>query len=269
MPEWPEMEHYRRLLADAVRGRRVTGTTVNREKSVNVPIAEFDRRVTGRQVTDVERVAKMLVFRLEGGDSLLLHLMLGGAVCYGTAAEQPNRTVQVDLAFGEHHLFFIGLRLGYLHLCRPDDLTERFRALGPDPFDPALTPEALADRFRGKRRSLKVLLADQTVLSGIGNCYSDEICFATGIHPARKADSLAAGDVARLHRAMRSVLLEALERGGYMEIPFRPGDTVTGGSIPHLRVYDREGEPCRRCGGPVVRTAISGKKSFVCPHCQA
>lgn len=268
MPEWPEMEHYRRLLQEAVAGRGITGVHVTREKSVNVPVSDLVRRITGRRLHAVERKAKMLIFRLDGGENLLLHLMLGGAICCGTGYEKPNRTVQVTLSFGERHLYFIGLRLGYLHLCSGEELEERFRDLGPEPFDPGLDPERLADRLNRYRRPLKALLTDQSVIAGIGNCYSDELCFAAGIHPGRKPDALSPDDAVRLHRSMRTVLLEALDHGGYMEIPFTPQDRATGGHLPFLRVYDREGEPCPRCARPISRSEITGKKAFFCPNCQ-
>lgn len=268
MPEWPEMEHYRRLLSETVAGRVLTAAEINREKSINVPSTEFGRRVTGRRLTAVDRRAKMLLFRLEGGDTLLLHLMLGGALSYGTDAEKPDRTVQVKLSFGGEHLYFIGLRLGYLHLYRPEELADRLRELGPEPFDPGFDAAALADRLRRYRRPLKVLLTDQSVIAAIGNCYSDEICFAAGLHPARKPASLSDADIQRLHHGMTSVLGEALARGGYMEIPFSPGDIKTGGYIPHLRVHDRADDPCVRCGTAIVRLELSGKKTFCCPRCQ-
>lgn len=268
MPEWPEMEHYRRLLTETVAGQVITAVEINREKSINVPSAEFGRRVVGRRVTAVDRRAKMLLFRLDGGDTLLLHLMLGGAICYGTDADKPDRTVQVDLSFGQSHLYFIGLRLGYLHLYRLEELTERLEDLGPEPFAPDLDATVLADRLRPYRRTLKVLLTDQSVIAAIGNCYSDEICFAAGLHPGRKPAELSDADINRLYHAMTSVLREALARGGYMEIPFRPGDGQTGGSIPYLRVYDRADEPCIRCGTTIIQLALSGKKTFCCPNCQ-
>jgi formamidopyrimidine-DNA glycosylase len=270
MPELPEMEHYRRMLAERIAGRVIADTEVEREKSLNVSAALFDAVVRGRRVRSVERRAKHLLFRLDGTDApvLVLHLMLGGWLFYGTQAERPDRTVQVRLGFGEASLHFIGLRLGYLHLMSAAEAEAGLAKLGPEPLDAYFTPERLAAVCLRKRGMLKTVLTDQSVLSGIGNCYSDEICFEAGLLPTRRTGSLADPDWRALYAAMQAVLREALQYGGYMEQPFFAGDRITGGYNGRLRVYDRAGEPCRRCGGPIARSEPAGRKSFYCPRCQ-
>lgn len=185
MPEWPEMEHYRRMLNRALAGQLITEVEVQREKSLNVPVDKFKLRTVGAQIREVRRRAKMLLFDLDHGDTLLLHLMLGGWMRLGGAADRPERTIQVMLRFGKRYLYFIGLRLGYLHLHRPGELEGRLAELGPEPFDPALTEIGFRELMRRYRRSLKVLLTDQSVIAGIGNCYSDEICYTARVLPAR------------------------------------------------------------------------------------
>lgn len=268
MPEWPEMEHYRRNLERLIGGRIITEASIQREKSVNLPAAEFIRRVAGQRIMSVQRSAKMLILPLASGDALLAHLMLGGALFFGRDEEKPNRTVQVRLSFGDRHLHFIGLRLGYLHLLGPAELEQRLNRIGPDPFDPALDPAALAARLARKRGAVKAALTDQAAIAGIGNCYSDEICFAASLLPSRRPSSLAASDWTALHGAMRQVLSEAVAAGGYMEMPLFAGDALTGGYDARCRVYDREGEPCVRCGAPIQRRDIGARKSFCCTGCQ-
>ncbi len=268
MPEWPEMEHYREMLDVRIANKRVTAVQVERERSLNMSIPEFTARVEGQQVIGVGRRAKMLLITLESNEVLLLHLMLGGWIFYGQVNEKPERTIQVQLSFGEQQLYFIGLRLGYLHLFTPVQLSERLSELGPDPFEPALslsTFKVLLERGRG---TLKKQLTDQSIIAGIGNFYSDEICHAARILPSRTPSSLTLEEWSSLYESMHGTLIEASQAGGYMDQAFYNGDSLTGSYNHMCRVYDREGELCHRCGQIIVRNTVSSKKSFHCPQCQ-
>ncbi|MFC0214695.1 Fpg/Nei family DNA glycosylase [Paenibacillus chartarius] len=270
MPELPEMEHYRRALFPLVAGKPITTVRVEREKTVNVPPDAFCRLVLGGVMSTVERRAKHLLFPLSSGLTLHLHLMLGGSMFYGTEEQKPDRSAQVTLGFADgKQLYFHGLRLGYLHIHDPAALQEALGKLGPDPFDPSLTPQRFAELLRRKRGTLKSVLVDQAaVVSGIGNCYSDEICFAAGLLPTRRTGELDAGETRSLYDAMRHVLRTATERGGYMDVPLFAGDTLTGGFDPLCAVYDRKGEPCIRCGSPIAFAEVNSRKCFFCTQCQ-
>lgn len=268
MPELPEMENYRLLLTPRLAGKGITETVVTREKSVNRPVAEFTAEVTGRRVLGVTRRAKHLLFHLEQDKVLVLHLMLGGLMFWGTREERPNRTVQVELVFGADHLYFIGLRLGYLHLHSRGEAEQLLSKLGPEPMEQGFGEQDFVDIISRKRGYLKTALVDQSVLSGIGNCYSDEICFQAGILPQRKIETLQPAELSRLFHAMKATLAEATGYGGYMDMPLYTGDKLTGGFDARCRIYDREGEPCVRCGTPVVRLDFASKKSYSCPGCQ-
>jgi len=268
VPELPEMEVYKSQLNERVAGKTVTAVDVEREKTINVPVASFADRVVGMRIDRVERRAKMLLFRLESGDTLLVHLMLGGSMYYGTDADKPDRTAQVTLTLGEKSLYFHGLRLGYLHLYDEAQLAEKLRKLGPEPTDPAFGPDAFVARLRKSRGALKSALTDQSVIAGIGNCYSDEMCFAAGIRPLRRLADATERELRALYTAMQSTLAEAIRAGGYMETPVDANDRWTGGYNDRCKVYDRGGEPCDRCGAPIVKTESNGRKVFYCERCQ-
>ncbi|OCA90666.1 formamidopyrimidine-DNA glycosylase [Bacillus sp. FJAT-27225] len=266
MPELPEMERYRNILGKNLTGKIITGVEVNREKSINIPVQEFIDQVANRTVVAVKRRAKHLIFELDSGNSLLLHLMLGGWMFLGNEEESPDRTKQVILSFGEVNLYFIGLRLGYLHLLEPGQLQEKLAGYGPEPL--AIGLDEFKARIRMKKGTLKSLFVDQSFIAGIGNCYSDEICFKARLNTAKKSASLTETQVTSLFSAMKPVLLNALEIGGYMDDPLFPGDTKTGQYNDHTLVYDRENQPCKRCGTAITKIKVSSKKSFVCPNCQ-
>ena len=268
MPELPEMETYRRLLEPRIVNRVIMAVEIGREKSLNVSVAQFRDAVLNCRITHLERVAKLLIFWLNGGWGLVVHLMLGGWMFWGSEDDRPKRTIQVMLDFGQEQLSFIQLRLGYLHLHDRQGIDEIKSKYGPDPFAPHLTPDALYNKFSAKRGALKPVLCDQAMLAGIGNCYSDEICFAAGILPTRSCATLTKVDCENLLLAMRNVLQEALQNGGYMEHPLYTEDKLTGGAAAHLRIYDRDGEPCVRCGNLIKLETIHSRKTYFCVSCQ-
>ncbi|MEJ8544248.1 Fpg/Nei family DNA glycosylase [Brevibacillus borstelensis] len=268
MPELPEMETYRRLLQQRLAGQANTGVSIQREKTINMPAAAFEDQLIGNTFTAIERRGKHVLFRLQSGSVLLLHLMLGGFLYWGTEEDKLERTAQVTISVGSHLLYFHGLRLGYLHLLSREEAEHRLAALGPEPLDPLLTAESFARLMQKKRGVLKAALVDQHVLAGIGNCYADELCHHAGLLPLRRIPSLRPEEGTKLFHSMQAVLRDAVERGGYMETPLFRGDRLTGGYNDHCRVYDRGGEPCPRCGHAITRDEWSSRKVFYCTGCQ-
>ncbi|KXG43550.1 bifunctional DNA-formamidopyrimidine glycosylase/DNA-(apurinic or apyrimidinic site) lyase [Tepidibacillus decaturensis] len=268
MPELPEMETYKRLLTEKIIGKPITNVEVNRANSINIPVVKFIEEVKGKQVIRIERSAKHLLFHLNDNKVLLLHLMLGGWMFYGTEAEKPKRTIQVRLSFGDHHLYFIGLRLGYLHLLNFEEANQVLQKLGPEPLASDFTEAKFLQHIEKKRGILKTSLVDQHFISGIGNCYSDEICFSAEIKPMRQIQDLSIDERSKLFKGIREVLQEAIAYGGYMENPLYVGDQITGQFDPRCKVYDREEEPCVRCGNPILREEVSSRKTFFCNVCQ-
>ena len=268
MPELPEMENYRRLLSQHIINVPITGVTVNREKTINVEKDAFANALMGARVVFVERRAKYILFHLYDGRRLVLHLMLGGMLFYGTEEERPERSTQVELAFGDHILYFIGLRLGYLHLVSVKEGEALMGKLGPELLDRRMTLERFEELLKKRRGALKTTLVNQHIFAGIGNCYADEIAYEAKLLPTALVQTLTRDSIARLYAAVRKVLIEATDIGGYMEIPFMTGDTVTGSYNDQCKVYDREGEPCLRDGGTIVKVELSGRKVFYCPECQ-
>lgn len=268
MPELPEMETYKKLLSEKVTGKIITDIEINREKSINVSSLEFVQEVKGKQIIKIDRRAKHLIFRLNSGKNLLLHLMLGGWMYVGNEHDNPDRTKQVILSFGDMNLYFIGLRLGYLHFLDEQDLQQKLSDLGPEPLESSFTFNHFKNILQSKRGNLKTTLVNQKNISGIGNLYSDEICFASKVKPAVTVGSLDEDSIFSVYNSMHTVLQSAVSLGGYMEDPLFLGDQHTGGYNNHILVYDREGEKCRRCGGTIIKIELNSRKCFYCPDCQ-
>ncbi|WP_068617438.1 Fpg/Nei family DNA glycosylase [Paenibacillus tuaregi] len=268
MPELPEMENYRIQLSQLILDRPITKVTVGREKSINKDSADFIREVTGTRIIFIERRGKHLLFHLDSGRRLLLHLMLGGLLYLGTDEDKPERSTQVEISFGNQTLYFMGLRLGYLHLYSAKESDEFLSDLGPEIIDRRMTEEKFIQLFAKRRGALKSTLVNQHVIAGIGNCYADEIAFEAELRPSSKIQNLSRDDLAKLYHSTLAVFRHATEHGGYIELPLTKEDKLTGGFNDLCRVYDRAGEGCIRCDGVIEKSEIGGRKVFFCPKCQ-
>jgi formamidopyrimidine-DNA glycosylase len=267
MPELPEMENYKILLNQKIAGQTITEVQINREKSININSDLFIKTVQNQKIKTIERRGKHLLFYLQNGQILLLHLMLGGWMYFGSESDKPKRTVQVQLSFNENHLYFIGLRLGYLHLYSEMEAKQQLAHLGPEPLTSDFSLNEFMKMMSRKHGRLKTTLLDQEFIAGIGNCYSAEICFQAGILPSKDIDDIDEANREKIYHSMRFILQEGIKLGGYMD-PLFKDDQITGGYYKHCLVYDREGKSCRRCGAAIIMETISSRKSFFCPNCQ-
>jgi formamidopyrimidine-DNA glycosylase len=268
MPELPEMENYNVLLSERILHKPIDAVRIHRQKSINISAQDFTKELIGQSVRLIERRAKFLIFHLSSDKFLLLHLMLDGWMHLGTEADKPDRSTQVEIDVGGETLYFIGLRLGYIHLLDEDQVVDRMKELGPEPLDEAFTFEKFLQSANHKKGVLKTLLLSQYWIAGIGNCYSDEICFDAQIKPMHKISEIPDSRLAQIFNSIQTVLRDAVSRGGYMENPLYAGDQLTGGYNDYCRVYDRGSEPCVRCGSPIQKIKLVSRKCFYCESCQ-
>ncbi|MCK4851361.1 MAG: DNA-formamidopyrimidine glycosylase, partial [Phycisphaerae bacterium] len=137
--------------------------------------------------------------------------------------------------------------------------------LGPEPLRISLPH---FKELLGRRRMIKALLLDQSVIVGFGNIYTDEVLFAARIHPAQPAESLGPLAVARLYRAMKRIFKQAIAAGGSSIRDFRQSDGQLGRFQTSLKVYQRTGKKCLRCRTKIQRLIIAGRSTHICPACQ-
>ncbi len=282
MPELPEVEVLARHLAPLLDGRRVRDVRVFRPRVIRPQTAEyFARALRGARFTGLRRRGKYLVFALRrrdpGGEVALIgHLGMTGRMYLLPARARLRRHCAVALDLGRHRLVFEDTRyLGRLTLD-----TRVLDRLGPEPLDGAFTPAALAAALRGSRQAIKVRLLDQAVVAGVGNIYASEALFRARLSPRRAAGALRPAQIRRLHAAIRAVLTEAIRFGSTVPLDWAGsagGDRLfyygraaeaPGYYEERLAVYDRAGEPCRRCGARVRRLVQAGRSTFYCPRCQ-
>ena len=202
MPELPEVETVRRVLEMQIRGLAVESLTVGRPEVVAHPTAEaFCRGVVGRSFVRIDRRGKFLLFMLDDGGHIVLHLRMTGCLLLAPADAPPEKHTHLTfrLSGGRELRFSDVRRFGRVWLLEKDeaDSYSGVEKLGPEPFSD-LTADYLADRFGKRRKAVKECLLEQSVIAGIGNIYADEILFAAQISPSRAACSLTGAEWARL-----------------------------------------------------------------------
>lgn len=274
MPELPEVETVARLIRPALEGRAITGVSVGWLRTLGgASRARFGRAVVGARVRSVRRRGKFIVFDLDReGDAagaLVGHLRMSGRMHVEPADWDPGPHGRLRLELDDGLAFhFIDVRK-FGRLVWTDDPGEILDELGPEPLSPEFTPGRLASELRRRRRILKPLLLDQTVLAGLGNIYVDESLFRAGVHPLRRSDTLRRPQVVRLHGAIREVLAAAIEREGSSFDTFYRTPTGQPGSYQsQFQVYGRAGLPCRRCARPIRRLVVGQRGTHVCTRCQ-
>lgn len=276
MPELPEVETLRRDLVPLVSGRRITAVTLVEPRVVRHPDAgEFVGGLTGASIAGVERRAKYLLLRLGSGARWVVHLMLEGQLFYQPAGTALGSDVKLVATLDDGHQLVlrdvVGLARTYL-VTGPELRTVlKLDELGPEPIAPEFTYACFLGRLRGRTGMIKPLLLDQKVFAGIGNVYADEALFRARLHPKRKANTLAEGELRRLYAAIQEVLQEGIAyrgtsaaRGLYRDIWGHKGHYQE-----RLAVFRRKGKPCPGCAGTVEQIRVGGRSTFVCPSCQA
>ena len=273
MPELPEVETIRRVLEPQLRGRTISDVRVNRPEVVAHPGAEgFCSSLKGQALSGMGRRGKFLLFLLEGGGRVVLHLrMTGGLLLAPADLPQEKHTHLVFLLDNGAELRFADTRrFGRFWLVQSgeQDAFSGVGSLGREPFDPDFSAQYLSSRLEKRKKAIKECLLDQSVVAGIGNIYSDEILFAAGIHPARPAASLKPEEWARLARAIPERLAYFIEKNEITPEEYLQTKGRDYRNTPFLQVYGHGGQPCPVCGTALRRTVIGGRSSVFCPRCQ-
>ncbi len=272
MPELPEVETIVRELARTLPGQRILQAKVFRPDVLREPPHIFCRAVAGAEIQSVNRRGKNIVLSLSPSRILVVNLGMTGRLLHLPPSHQvapyPHRAVDFLLHSGGALLYTDSRRFGRAALFSEEEWERESERLGPEPLSPDLTVQAFHRRLTRSRAPVRSWLLDQTHLAGIGNIYACEALHRAGIHPLRKASSLALSQSGRLLRALRDVLTEALEARGTSLRDYRTATGEEGGFLTSLRVYGREGRPCVRCTTSIARIVLSNRSAFFCPRCQ-
>ena len=267
MPELPDVELYLSALRPRIAGKTIERARVASPFFVRTYDPPFNA-VEGRTIVSLSRLGKRLVFELSEDVFMVVHLMIAGRLRWKErGAAIPAKVGLVAFDFSDATLLFTeagSRKQASLHVVRGRAAVEAMDPGGVDVF--SLSPKAFAAALRSGNHTLKRMLTDPHVFSGIGNAYSDEILHAAQLSPAKLTSSLTDDEIGRLLHATRQVLSEWTARL----------QEQAGGAFPEkvtafhkeMAVHGQYRKPCPRCGAPVQRIVYARNESNYCAPCQ-
>jgi len=302
MPELPEVETIRRDLSAYLLDQTIKTVTIFSPKTVSPSAGFLVKNLVGRRIKQIQRRGKLLIFYLSPAktttsDYLLIHLKMTGQLIYlnrrtkvagghslnsrskisgnsfaaSVGGELPNKHTRVLISFRTGgRLFFNDLRkFGYVKLVSATELARLLAAnYGPEPLTAAFSLPFFQGLLKHKTTKIKALLLNQKLIAGLGNIYADEVCWCAKVLPWRKVSSLKEADVKKLFTCIQNVIKVAVKNRGTTFNNFLDDDGKKGGHYQFLKVYERDGEKCKRCKTIIKKTRHAGRGTHYCPGCQ-
>ncbi len=269
MPELPEVETIaRQLRARGVEGCAITFVEVNWLRTIEpLTITQFEKQLVGTTIRNILRVGKWLLFSLDSGRTLMIHLRMSGSF----SMEQGSHDRIVLGLSGGRTLYYRDTRkFGRWKLV--DDPMTLLKGLGPDALSDAFKLSYFVEEMRRRQRMIKPLLLDQAVIAGLGNIYADEALWEARVHPERLSNTLNDEELETLFKAIRHVLRIGVQNRGTSlgtgKTNYRDLDGESGGHRERVKAYGRSGEPCCRCGKLLQRIVVAQRSTHFCPDCQ-
>ncbi len=274
MPELPEVETTRRGLEPFLAGRTVVEAESRRPRMLRRQPRErdFADRMRNRRVEGLGRRGKFLLIDMAGDLTWVIHLGMSGRIEVKSPGDPETPHTNVVVRTARQEIRMVDPRtFGFMAVLTPEEFDQSPLALlGPDALNELPRSRDLAARFAARRPAIKTLLLDQRLVAGLGNIYADEVLHRARVAPHRPGESLSGEDIVAIRRSIRPVLEAGLRHGGTSldDLAYLLPDGRAGEYTARLRVYGREGAPCRRCGTEIRRSVITQRSSFWCPSCQ-
>lgn len=265
------METVRQTLRKRILNKKIKSVNVLYERIIESDINEFKKNLIGLSFSDILRRGKWLIFEI-GDYYLCSHLRMEGKYFIKEHDEEINKHEHIIFTFedGTDLRYHDTRKFGRMNLVLKDKLetVEGVHKQGIEPIDDKLTKEYLYEKLTKSKLPMKTLLLDQTIISGLGNIYADEVLFGAKINPLKLGCEITLEDCERIIKSSREIITEAIKCGGTTIKSYTSSLGVTGRFQQHLCVHKREGEECKDCKTLIKRIVIGGRSTYFCPKCQ-
>jgi len=277
VPELPEVETVKRSLEDKLKGKVIVAMQFLVPLIIKKPSAqEFMDALLGNAFLEIKRRGKYLLFSLDSGRILIVHLRMTGQLIFCPPKTPYEKHLcliftLLDRKTGQiSHLRYLDIRrFGCFYLLNPGEAPlVGLAKLGTEPLGEGFTLDYLKRVLLKRKGKIKALLLDQEIIAGIGNIYADEILFRAGIVPVKPGIDLTEEELNKLYQAIPQVLEESIKKRGTTISDYLDGEGQKGMFQNYLQVYSRAGESCVVCGQIIEKTKIGSRSSYYCPHCQ-
>lgn len=289
MPELPEVETISSELNEVLSDKFIEKIEVLNKNSLLGESAN----IYLKKIKRIYRKSKMVIFEFEKGDCrLLVHLKMTGQLVWRSRPtgrrpvgrsvagghptsdwlnKLPSKHTRIIFTFNDKSkLFFNDLRkFGWVKALDKDVLQIILKKMPPDVVDSKFDESYFKKIISGSGRAVKVLIMDQTKMGGVGNIYACDGLFEAGVNPFKKSKELTEGEIKKLYKAIKKVVFLGIKHKGATYSNFVSSRGVGGKYQEYFLVYDREGKPCKKCGGGIQKMKIAGRGTYFCPKCQA
>ncbi len=271
MPEIAEVETVRNILKQKILNKKIKKVTIIYGKIIENDLDEFKKIMTNNTFHDIKRRGKWLIFELDN-HYLLSHLRMEGKYFIKRSDEEIEKHEHIIFTFTDNTdlRYHDTRKFGVMAVVKKEDLEnyEGIKKQGIEPISDELTKEYLYDNFHKRNLPMKTLLLDQTIISGLGNIYADEVLFASGVLPTKLGKDISLSECERILVSAKEIIEKAILNGGTTIRSYTSSLGVTGRFQQFLKVHKREGMPCLECNNTIKRIKIGGRSTYYCDNCQ-
>ena len=271
MPEIAEVETVRNTLKSMILNKKIVDVNIIYPKIIESNISDFKNILIGRKFVDIDRIGKWLMFDLNDY-YLLSHLRMEGKFFVKNNDEEIVKHEHIIISFEDHTdlRYHDTRKFGRMNLVKKSDIdrVEAIKKQGIEANSNKLTKEYLYDKIHKKNKPIKSLLLDQTIISGLGNIYANEVMFDARINPNKLGKDISLKECDLIVKASKKIIDAAIKDGGTTIKSYTSSLGVTGRFQQHLMVHKREGEECKVCGTLIENIKIGGRSTYFCPKCQ-
>jgi formamidopyrimidine-DNA glycosylase len=268
LPELPEVETLKKSLAPSLEGEVITHIYLH-NKRLRWPVDSKLKKVAGQRIHTINRRAKYLVFALEKG-FMIIHLGMSGTLIFKDARLVKDKHDHVQFTIGKHTLYYNDpRRFGSIHYAENLSTFWLFEKLGVEPLSDSFSGKYLFEKTRKRQASIKQIIMNSNIVTGVGNIYASESLYDARIRPSNKGSRLTKIQCHQLVLSIKKILKKAIQAGGTTLLNFKDSKGKMGYFIFEHKVYGREGVACLSCMSEIKKSITSGRSSFYCPSCQS
>ncbi|QBQ08043.1 formamidopyrimidine-DNA glycosylase [Spiroplasma gladiatoris] len=274
MPELPEVETVVKSLKKRVLNLIINKVEIFYPKIIktNISVLDFQKQIENRKISDIQRIAKYIIFVLE--DKVLIsHLRMEGKwFLYDKNEVYDKKHVLATFHLSNNKIlnYHDTRKFGTFDLQDLNDYKSNnpIKKLGPEPFVLEANSNYLYEKMSKSTRHIKTMLLDQTIIAGIGNIYADEILFDAKISPLITGNFLKPKDYQRIIESSKKILKKSIELGGTTIDSYQPEQGIDGKFQNELKVHTRKGKKCYECGNEIIKLKVNGRGTYYCKTCQ-
>ncbi len=272
MPELPEVETVKNVLIPLIRNHKILSIEILRKSTISGDMDTFVKELTNEIFLDVSRIGKFLIIHLSNDKVIISHLRMEGKYYMLNESEPDSKYSRIIFHLDNN-----------LKLCYDDSRSfgrmrfstesnylkeKEIAKIGPSPFEIS-DITTIFERCKKSNLTIKTTLLDQSLISGLGNIYADEVLFLSKVHPLTPAKHISLNTWGKIVENARIILNKAIQAGGSTIKSYHPGKDISGNFQVELQAYGKKVEPCPVCGKPFSFIKVNGRGTTFCNNCQA